>query len=141
MSTASSHITDWDRHWMQRALELARRGIGLCSPNPVVGCVILDKVGQVAGEGWHEYDKMNHAEVAALKDAAEHAHASTNPASTNVDPNIDRVRGGTAYVTLEPCNHTGRTPPCTEALIKAGIKRVVAASLDPNPHVAGGGMN
>lgn len=121
---------------MQRALELARRGIGLCSPNPVVGCVILDKVGQVAGEGWHEYDKMNHAEVAALKDAAEHA-----PASTNIDPNFDRVRGGTAYVTLEPCNHTGRTPPCTEALIKAGIKRVVAATLDPNPHVAGGGMN
>src|SRR6185437_12389967 len=81
-----------------------------------------------------------HAEVAALKDAAEHAHASTNPASANIDPNIDRVRGGTAYVTLEPCNHTGRTPPCTEALIKAGIKRVVAATLDPNPHVAGGGM-
>lgn len=126
---------------MQRALELARRGIGLCSPNPVVGCVILDKVGQVAGEGWHEYDKMNHAEVAALKDAAEHALASTNPASTNIDSNFDRVRGGTAYVTLEPCNHTGRTPPCTEALIKAGIKRVVAATLDPNPHVAGGGMN
>jgi diaminohydroxyphosphoribosylaminopyrimidine deaminase / 5-amino-6-(5-phosphoribosylamino)uracil reductase len=130
MSTATSHITDWDRYWMQRALELARRGIGLCSPNPVVGCVILDKVGQVAGEGWHEYDKMDHAEAAALKDAAEHAPSSTT---------IDRVRGGTAYVTLEPCNHAGRTPPCTAALIKAGIKRVVAATLDPNP-VAGGGM-
>ncbi len=110
---------------MQRALELARRGIGLCSPNPVVGCVIVDKWGQAAGEGWHEYDKMDHAEVAALK-AAEDAG--------------DRVRGGTAYVTLEPCNHTGRTPPCTAALIKAGIERVVAATLDPNPHVAGGGM-
>ncbi len=131
MSTVSSHITDWDRYWMQRALELARRGIGLCSPNPVVGCVILDKVGQVAGEGWHEYDRINHAEVWALKAAEQHAPATTS---------IDRVRGGTAYVTLEPCNHTGRTPPCTEALIKAGIKRVVAATLDPNPNVAGGGM-
>ncbi|HLI04492.1 MAG TPA: bifunctional diaminohydroxyphosphoribosylaminopyrimidine deaminase/5-amino-6-(5-phosphoribosylamino)uracil reductase RibD [Terracidiphilus sp.] len=125
MSTAASHISDRDRSWMQRALELARRGIGLCSPNPVVGCVIVDKWGQAAGEGWHEYDKMDHAEVAALK-AAEDAG--------------DRVRGGTAYVTLEPCNHTGRTPPCTAALIKAGIERVVAATLDPNPHVAGGGM-
>ncbi len=110
---------------MQRALELARRGIGLCSPNPVVGCVILDETGQVAGEGWHEYDKMDHAEVAALKAAEGAGH---------------RVRGGTAYVTLEPCNHTGRTPPCTAALIRAGIGRVVAATLDPNPHVAGGGM-
>jgi len=124
--TASEHITDWDRYWMQRALELARRGIGLCSPNPVVGCVILDCTGQMAGEGWHEYDLQDHAEVAALRAAHEHAG--------------ERVRGGTAYVTLEPCNHTGRTPPCTQALIKAGVKRVVAATNDPNPHVAGGGM-
>jgi len=111
---------------MQRALELARRGIGLCSPNPVVGCVILDRIGQVAGEGWHEYDLVDHAEVVALRAATQHSG--------------DRIRGGTAYVTLEPCNHTGRTPPCTQALIKAGIARVVAATTDPNPHVAGGGL-
>ena len=116
------NITDQDRTWMQRALELARRGIGLTSPNPAVGCVILDSAGQLAGEGWHEYDLLDHAEVVALKAAGE------------------RARGGTAYVTLEPCNHTGRTPPCTEALIAAGIKRVVAATIDPNPSVAGHGL-
>jgi len=124
--TASGNITDWDRYWMQRALELAARGIALCSPNPVVGCVILDRNGQVSGEGWHEYDLVDHAEVIALREASQHAG--------------DRVRGGTAYVTLEPCNHTGRTPPCTQALIKAGLARVVAATIDPNPGVAGGGM-
>jgi diaminohydroxyphosphoribosylaminopyrimidine deaminase/5-amino-6-(5-phosphoribosylamino)uracil reductase len=116
-----------DRYWMQRALELARRGIGLCSPNPVVGCVILDRAGQVVGEGWHEYDLLDHAEVVALNEARQHAG--------------DRLRGGTAYVTLEPCNHTGRTPPCTQALIAAGLARVVAATSDPNPHVAGHGMD
>jgi diaminohydroxyphosphoribosylaminopyrimidine deaminase/5-amino-6-(5-phosphoribosylamino)uracil reductase len=114
---------DQDRHWMQRALELARRGIAVSSPNPAVGCVILDRAGQVAGEGWHEYDLLDHAEVVALKAAG------------------NRARGGTAYVTLEPCNHTGRTGPCTEALIAAGIKRVVAATIDPNPAVAGHGMD
>jgi len=108
---------------MQRALELARRGIAVSSPNPAVGCVILDRAGQVAGEGWHEYDLLDHAEVVALKAAG------------------NRARGGTAYVTLEPCNHTGRTGPCTEALIAAGIKRVVAATIDPNPAVAGHGMD
>ncbi len=107
---------------MQRALELARRGIGVSSPNPTVGCVILDAAVQLAGEGWHEYDLVDHAEVVALKAAGE------------------RARGGTAYVTLEPCNHTGRTGPCTEALIAAGIKRVVAATIDPNPAVAGHGI-
>jgi diaminohydroxyphosphoribosylaminopyrimidine deaminase/5-amino-6-(5-phosphoribosylamino)uracil reductase len=117
---------DRDRHWMQRALELAQRGIGLCSPNPAVGCVILDCNGQVCGEGWHEYDLMDHAEVVALREARQHAG--------------DRVRGGTAYVTLEPCNHTGRTGPCTQALIQAGIARVVAATADPNPNVAGHGL-
>lgn len=125
--TASGPIRDQDRTWMQRALELARRGIGLCSPNPVVGCVILDCKGQVCGEGWHEYDLQDHAEVAALREAVLHAG--------------ERVRGGTAYVTLEPCNHTGRTPPCTQALIQAGIGRVVAATADPNPNVAGGGCS
>lgn len=115
---------------MQHALELARRGIGLCSPNPVVGCVILDRAGQVIGEGWHEYDLIDHAEVIALREAKEHARSHGKE---------DRLRGGTAYVTLEPCNHTGRTPPCTAALIDAGLARVVAATVDPNPSVAGRG--
>lgn len=115
-----------DIYWMQRALELARRGIGVSSPNPAVGCVILDCAGQVIGEGWHEYDLLDHAEIDALKEAQQHAR--------------DRLRGGTAYVTLEPCNHTGRTGPCTQALIAAGIRRVVAATGDPNPDVTGHGL-
>jgi diaminohydroxyphosphoribosylaminopyrimidine deaminase/5-amino-6-(5-phosphoribosylamino)uracil reductase len=116
-------LEDHDRYWMQRALELARRGIGISSPNPAVGCVILDSAGQLAGEGWHEYDLRDHAEIAALKAAGE------------------RAQGGTAFVTLEPCNHTGRTGPCTEALIAACIRRVVAATFDPNPAVAGSGLD
>jgi diaminohydroxyphosphoribosylaminopyrimidine deaminase/5-amino-6-(5-phosphoribosylamino)uracil reductase len=118
--------SDLDLHWMRRALELARRGIGVTSPNPAVGCVILDRAGQVVGEGWHEYDLLDHAEIVALREAATHAH--------------DRVQGGTAYVSLEPCSITGRTPPCTDALIKAGLGRVVAATIDPNPAVAGNGL-
>jgi diaminohydroxyphosphoribosylaminopyrimidine deaminase/5-amino-6-(5-phosphoribosylamino)uracil reductase len=117
---------DRDIYWMQRALELARRGIGVTSPNPAVGCVILDLAGQVIGEGWHEYDLLDHAEIVALRAAQQHAK--------------DRLRGGTAYITLEPCNHTGRTGPCTEALIAAGLTRVVAATGDPNPTVTGHGM-
>jgi diaminohydroxyphosphoribosylaminopyrimidine deaminase/5-amino-6-(5-phosphoribosylamino)uracil reductase len=116
-----------DNYWMQRALELARRGIAVTSPNPAVGCVVLDCAGQVIGEGWHEYDLLDHAEVIALNVAAQHSK--------------ERLRGGTAYVTLEPCNHTGRTGPCTEALIAAGLKRVVAATVDPNPNVAGHGAD
>ncbi len=123
---------DQDVYWMQRAVELARRGIGVSSPNPAVGCVILDCAGQVIGEGWHEYDLLDHAEVVALRVARQHAVS----AGTS-----DRLKGGTAYVTLEPCNHTGRTGPCTEALIDAGLKRVVAATDDPNPNVAGHGMD
>lgn len=111
---------------MQRALELARRGIGVTSPNPAVGCVLLDRAGQVVGEGWHEYDLLDHAEVAALREAQKQA--------------CNRIEGGIAYVTLEPCNHTGRTPPCTQALINAKLDRVVAATIDPNPNVAGNGM-
>jgi diaminohydroxyphosphoribosylaminopyrimidine deaminase/5-amino-6-(5-phosphoribosylamino)uracil reductase len=107
---------------MHRALDLARHGIGLSSPNPAVGCVVLDRDGAVAGEGWHEYDKRDHAEVVALRMAGH------------------RARGGTAYVTLEPCNHTGRTGPCSEALIAAGVARVVAATVDPNPRTSGGGL-
>jgi diaminohydroxyphosphoribosylaminopyrimidine deaminase / 5-amino-6-(5-phosphoribosylamino)uracil reductase len=115
-----------DRRWIQRALELARRGIGVTSPNPAVGCVIVDRDGQMVGEGWHEYDLLDHAEVAALRDAQKNAG--------------DRIEGATAYVSLEPCNHTGRTPPCTQALINAKLSRVVAATVDPNPNVAGNGI-
>jgi diaminohydroxyphosphoribosylaminopyrimidine deaminase/5-amino-6-(5-phosphoribosylamino)uracil reductase len=93
----------------------------------VVGCVILDRAGQVVGEGWHEYNLLDHAEIVALRVAKQHAG--------------DRLRGGAAYVTLEPCNHTGRTPPCTGALIDAGLSRVVAATIDPNSSVAGHGMD
>ena len=121
-----SNRVDQDTYWMQRALELARRGIGVTSPNPAVGCVILDRAGQVVGEGWHEYDLIDHAEVVALNVAKQHAGK--------------RLLGGSAYVTLEPCNHTGRTPPCTDALIASGLRRVVAATIDPNPAVAGHGM-
>ena len=118
-------MTDQDTQWMHRALELARRGATVTAPNPAVGCVLLDRTGQLAGEGWHEYDLLDHAEVASLKAAQQSGNS---------------VQGGTAYVTLEPCNHTGRTPPCTQALIAAGIGRVVAATIDPNPAVAGHGL-
>jgi diaminohydroxyphosphoribosylaminopyrimidine deaminase / 5-amino-6-(5-phosphoribosylamino)uracil reductase len=120
------NATEQDTNWMNRAIELASRGIAVASPNPVVGCVILDRSGQVVGEGWHEYDLLDHAEVVALREASQHAG--------------DRLRGGVAYVTLEPCNHTGRTPPCTQALIAAGISRVVVATVDPNTSVAGHGI-
>ena len=120
--TESDPNSQFDSEWMRRALDLARNGIAICSPNPVVGCLILDRDGLVAGEGWHEYDRRDHAEVVAIRNAGE------------------RARGGTAYVTLEPCNHTGRTGPCTEALIAAGVARLVAATKDPNPLVAGGGL-
>jgi diaminohydroxyphosphoribosylaminopyrimidine deaminase / 5-amino-6-(5-phosphoribosylamino)uracil reductase len=106
---------------MQHALALARKGIGLASPNPMVGCVIV-REGQIVGEGFHQYEWRDHAEVVALKFAGE------------------KARGATLYVNLEPCNHTGRTGPCTEAIIAAGIKRVVAAMDDPNPVNSGRGF-
>jgi diaminohydroxyphosphoribosylaminopyrimidine deaminase/5-amino-6-(5-phosphoribosylamino)uracil reductase len=106
---------------MQRALDLARQSLGLASPNPAVGCVLV-RDGQVVGEGLHEYDKKDHAEISALRQAGEAA------------------RGSTAYVTLEPCCTTGRTGPCTEALIGAGVARVVVATEDPNPAVHGKGV-
>ncbi len=106
---------------MQRALELARATLGLASPNPQVGCVLAHE-NVVFGEGAHRYDLRDHAEVAALKQAG------------------DAARGATAYVTLEPCSHHGRTGPCANALLDAGVARVVAATLDPNPLVAGSGM-
>jgi len=106
---------------MAEALRLARRGLYTTDPNPRVGCVIADGA-RISGRGWHEFAGGPHAEVAALRDAG------------------GPVRGHTAYVTLEPCNHHGRTPPCVDALLEAGIARVVVASLDPNPRVSGGGL-
>jgi diaminohydroxyphosphoribosylaminopyrimidine deaminase/5-amino-6-(5-phosphoribosylamino)uracil reductase len=106
---------------MQRALELAQQSVGLSSPNPAVGCVLV-RDGKIIGEGWHEYDRKDHAEVVALRAAGE------------------AVRGATAYVTLEPCSHTGRTGPCAEALLSAGVARIVAATEDPNPAVRGKGL-
>lgn len=105
---------------MRRAVALAARGLGTTSPNPVVGCVVLDAAGQVAGEGWHQRAGGPHAEIHALAAAG------------------DAARGGTALVTLEPCDHTGRTGPCAQALVAAGIARVVYAVADPNPQAAGG---
>lgn len=110
-----------DHRYMARALQLARRGLYTTHPNPRVGCVIVCN-GQIVGEGWHERAGEPHAEVHALRAAGEAA------------------RGATAYVTLEPCSHHGRTPPCANALIEAGIARVVAAMVDPNPLVAGNGL-
>jgi diaminohydroxyphosphoribosylaminopyrimidine deaminase/5-amino-6-(5-phosphoribosylamino)uracil reductase len=110
-----------DIHFMQHALDLARKGVGLASPNPTVGCVIV-KDGAILGEGFHQYHWRDHAEIVALKQAGK------------------RARGATLYVTLEPCNLTGRTGPCTEAIIVAGISRVVAAMQDPNPKTRGGGF-
>src|SRR5215831_9835377 len=115
-------MNDRDIRFMQRALELARKGVGLASPNPTVGCVIVNN-GQIVGEGFHQFDWRDHAEVVALKTAGE------------------KARGATAYVTLEPCNHTGRTGPCTQALLSAGVARVVAATHDPNPKVSGAGLD
>ncbi|MFI8514119.1 bifunctional diaminohydroxyphosphoribosylaminopyrimidine deaminase/5-amino-6-(5-phosphoribosylamino)uracil reductase RibD [Streptomyces sp. NPDC085460] len=105
---------------MRRAVELAARGLGATSPNPVVGCVVTDASGRIVGEGWHQRAGGPHAEVHALREAGALA------------------RGGTAHVTLEPCNHTGRTGPCAQALIEAGIARVVYAVADPNPQATGG---
>ncbi|MEV6160765.1 bifunctional diaminohydroxyphosphoribosylaminopyrimidine deaminase/5-amino-6-(5-phosphoribosylamino)uracil reductase RibD [Streptomyces sp. NPDC052052] len=105
---------------MRRAITLAARGLGSTSPNPVVGCVILDATGRQVGEGFHQRAGGPHAEIHALRAAG------------------DRARGGTAYVTLEPCNHTGRTGPCAQALVEAGVTRVVYAVGDPNPQATGG---
>ena len=110
-----------DNEFMARALTLAERGLYTTTPNPRVGCVIVS-AGAVVGEGWHERAGGPHAEVLALQVAGESA------------------RGATAYVTLEPCHHHGRTPPCDGALIAAGVTRVVAAMLDPDPRTAGQGM-
>jgi diaminohydroxyphosphoribosylaminopyrimidine deaminase/5-amino-6-(5-phosphoribosylamino)uracil reductase len=107
---------------MHRALDLARRGIGLSSPNPSVGAVILDAAGNIIGEGTYTYEGLKHAEILALEQAG------------------DRARGATLYINLEPCSHQGRTGPCADALIAAGIRRVVASIEDPNPQVRGLGF-
>jgi len=109
-----------DRTFMRRALRLARRGLGRTTPNPAVGAVVI-RGGQVLGEGYHRRAGTPHAEIHAIRAAGQ------------------ACRGSTLYVTLEPCNHSGRTPPCTEAILAAGIRKVVIGTLDPNPRVAGGG--
>ena len=114
--------SETDRAMMARALALAARGLYTTSPNPRVGCVIA-RGEAVLGEGWHERAGQPHAERVALDDARAKGHG---------------LHGATAYVTLEPCNHAGRTPPCTDALLEAGVARVVAAMADPNPVAAGG---
>src|ERR1700690_4239486 len=111
-----------DEQHMRRALELARAGIGLGPPNPAVGAVIVDASGHEIGSGTHTYDGVKHAEVLALEQAGERAH------------------GATLCLNLEPCSHQGRTAPCADAVIAAGISRVVCSMEDPNPRVAGRGF-
>lgn len=111
-----------DQQFMRRVLDLARAGVGLCSPNPYVGAVVVDREGHVVGEGTHTYEGRKHAEVIALEAAGE------------------RARGSTLYLNLEPCCHVGRTGPCSQAVIAAGVTRLVAAMSDPNPAVAGQGF-
>ena len=112
----------WD-HWMRRALQLAALADGQTSPNPLVGAVVLDACGELVGEGFHARAGDPHAEVGALVQAGA------------------RAKGGTLVVTLEPCCHHGRTPPCTEAVIQAGVQRVVVALHDPDPRVSGAGID
>jgi diaminohydroxyphosphoribosylaminopyrimidine deaminase / 5-amino-6-(5-phosphoribosylamino)uracil reductase len=111
-----------DEAFLRQALDLAQRGVGLTAPNPNVGAVLVADGGEVVGSGTHTYDGVKHAEILALEQAGE------------------RARGTTLYVNLEPCSHQGRTGPCTDALIAAGIRRVVAGVLDPNPLVSGQGF-
>ncbi|MBO9489258.1 bifunctional diaminohydroxyphosphoribosylaminopyrimidine deaminase/5-amino-6-(5-phosphoribosylamino)uracil reductase RibD [Endozoicomonas sp. G2_1] len=121
MSTENSGFSRDDYHYMQQAIALAKQGHYTTSPNPRVGCLIVNK-GEVVGRGYHAKAGQGHAEVYALKAAGEQAN------------------GATAYVTLEPCSHFGRTPPCAQALINAGVSKVIAAMVDPNPKVAGRGL-
>src|SRR3984885_12736632 len=116
------HAHPADEPLLRRALELARSGIGLASPNPYVGAVITDPKGNVIGTGSYTYSGVKHAEVLALEAAG------------------NKARGGTLYINLEPHAHQGRTPPCTDALIAAGSRRVVASMPDPNPRVSGQGF-
>lgn len=118
-----THATEFDMIMMRRTLELAALGTGLVSPNPLVGCIVVSAGGEVVGEGTYIYDDITHAEAIALEQAGEAA------------------RGGTAYISLEPHAHRGKTRPCTEALIDAGISRVVCPIDDPNPLVSGRGFD
>ncbi len=120
-TSPSSSETSFDRAMMQRCIELARRALGRTTPNPLVGAVIVQD-GKIIGEGFHPAAGQPHAEVFALREAGKQA------------------RGATIYVNLEPCNHHGRTPPCSEALVKAGVSKVVVGMVDPNPKVSGGGI-
>ena len=128
MTTDMTHLrhpaeyTSVDAERMRRALELAATATGKTFPNPVVGCVIVDDDGVTVGEGYHPKAGEPHAEVFALRAAG------------------DAARGATAYVTLEPCDHFGRTPPCSRALVDAGVRRVVVGFVDPDPRVSGGGI-
>lgn len=120
-SAMTTAITDFDREMMQRCLQLARRALGRTAPNPLVGSVVVQNQ-EIVGEGFHPGAGEPHAEVFALKASG------------------DRARGATVYVNLEPCNHYGRTPPCADALIAAGVSKVVVGIVDPNPLVAGSGI-
>src|SRR3984885_886881 len=114
---------DIDGRFLSQALDLARRGVGLTSPNPCVGAVIVDAEGSVGGTGSYTYNGVKHAEILALEEAGE------------------KARGATLYINLEPCSHQGRTAPCADTLIAAGISRVVACMEDPNPIVRGQGFD
>jgi diaminohydroxyphosphoribosylaminopyrimidine deaminase/5-amino-6-(5-phosphoribosylamino)uracil reductase len=120
-SSASFIGTPFDRAMMQRCITLARRALGRTSPNPLVGSVVVQD-GEIVGEGFHPGAGQPHAEVFALREAGE------------------KAKGATIYVSLEPCNHYGRTPPCSEALIAAGVAKVVVGMVDPDPRVSGGGI-
>ena len=125
IATAKNEIGEWaeaDRRFMERGLALAAKGAGHVSPGPLVGCVMVSPSGEVVGEGLYVYENLKHAETYALEQAGE------------------RARGATAYVSLEPHAHHGRTPPCTDALINAGVSRVVSPIEDPNPKVSGKGF-
>ncbi|MGH7698376.1 MAG: bifunctional diaminohydroxyphosphoribosylaminopyrimidine deaminase/5-amino-6-(5-phosphoribosylamino)uracil reductase RibD, partial [Candidatus Dormibacteria bacterium] len=120
--TASGPADGDDVRWMRRALELAGQADYRTSPNPMVGAVVLDRWGALAGEGFHRRPGLPHAEAEALAAAGE------------------RAKGGTLVVNLEPCSHHARTPPCADAVVRAGVRRVVAAMVDPNPEVDGAGL-
>jgi diaminohydroxyphosphoribosylaminopyrimidine deaminase/5-amino-6-(5-phosphoribosylamino)uracil reductase len=125
IATAQNELGDWtaaDNRFMHRALALAVEGAGQVSPGPLVGCVIVSPSGEIVGEGFYVYEKLKHAETYALEQAGA------------------RASGATAYVSLEPHSHHGRTPPCTDALIKAGVSRVLSPIEDPNPKVSGNGF-
>jgi diaminohydroxyphosphoribosylaminopyrimidine deaminase/5-amino-6-(5-phosphoribosylamino)uracil reductase len=122
LNTILNTSLETDLSFLRRALQLALKSFGLASPNPNVGAVLVDDAGQIVGEGFHTYDGVKHAEILAIEAADE------------------KARGATLYINLEPCSHQGRTGPCVEAIIAAGIKRVVACTADPNPAVSGRGF-